>query len=254
MASKHLVRLAHVSKDFTVGKNDVGVLKDVSLHIYPAEFTLLYGPSGSGKSTLLNTIIGLEPPTKGQVFVDGRDIAKLGEDARSDYRNRTVGVVYQQPHWVKTLNVIENVTLPLLIQGRSKNYSFARAEYSLQQVGMLEFAKRMPPQLSGGQQQKVGVARALVTEPELIVADEPTGNLDSQSSDEIMSILVELVKGYKRSVVMVTHELRFLKLADRAFSILDGELEQEYDKAALSKFLENYKEPLDILRKGNDET
>jgi len=230
---KHVVRLKDVKKDFVVDKDPVKILKGVNLHIYPEEFTIVYGSSGSGKSTLINTVLGLEPPSSGRVYVLGKDISHLSEDDRGTFRNETFGVVYQAPHWVKTLTVLENVALPLLISGRDANYANSR--------GMEQFADRKPVQLSGGQQQKVSVARALVTDPSLIVADEPTGNLDTKSGDELIELFNNLIKNYSRTVVMVTHELRFLKFADRAFKIESGNIVGNYDEKELEAITEELK-------------
>lgn len=245
-AEKHILRLSNVNKVFKIGRSEVTVLHDASLHIFPREFTILYGPSGSGKSTILNTMIGLEVPTSGKVYIHGRDISKLSDDERAAFRNENIGVVYQQSHWVKTLNVIDNVALPLLISNRDESYAYARASYALAQVGMDSFAKRSPMQLSGGQQQKVGIARALVADPAIIMSDEPTGNLDTTSSDEVIELLMGLVRDYGRTVIMVTHELRFLKLANRAFAIQDGYIEREYDQAQLQELMKDFVEPLSL--------
>lgn len=243
---KHILRLDNVNKSYIIGRNEVPVLHDANMHIYPREYTILYGPSGSGKSTLMNTMIGLEAPTTGTVYINGRDISKMQDDDRAKYRNENIGVVYQQSFWVKTLSVIENVALPLMIGGRDESYALARATYALSQVGMGDFAKRSPLQLSGGQQQKVSIARALVSDPSIIMTDEPTGNLDTTSSDDIIKLLTGLVLNYGRTVVMVTHELRFLRLADRAYLIRDGYIQKHYDKVQLTELLKDFKQTLTL--------
>ncbi|MBU0708238.1 ABC transporter ATP-binding protein [Patescibacteria group bacterium] len=238
---KHIIRLEKVNKEFPSGRGQSNVLHEAELHIYPQEFTIIYGPSGSGKSTLLNTIIGLEPPTTGKVYVQGRDVFGLEEDARAEFRNFHYGVVYQQANWVKSLNVIENVALPLLLRGGSMKYAQERALYSLGQVGLGEFATKHPSQLSGGEQQKVSVARALSTDPIVIVADEPTGNLDTKSGNEVIQLFIDLIKRFGRTVVMVTHELRFLEFADRAIAIKDGRIEGSFARKEIGDLINDLK-------------
>jgi len=238
---KHIIRTERLCKEFPAGRRQIGVLHDIDLHIYPREFTIIYGPSGSGKSTLLNTLLGLEPPTRGKVFVRGRDLFKMADDQRAEFRNRNYGVVYQQPYWVKSLNVLENVSLPLLLRGESLKFARGRAMYSIEQVGLERFAKYAPTQLSGGQQQKVSLARALVTDPSVIVADEPTGNLDTASSNEVIEMFMDLIQRLGRTVVMVTHELRFLEYAHRAISIRDGKIEGEFGKSEIKNLVKDLK-------------
>lgn len=238
---KYIVRLSSVSKSFLVGKTVVPVLKNINLQVRPQEFTIIYGPSGSGKSTLLNTILGLEPPDHGKVYVQGKDISALNDDERAGFRNKTFGVVYQQSYWIKTLSVLENVALPLFLGGRDTSYANSRALHALSEVGMKEFARRSPIQLSGGQQQRVGVARALATDPVLIVADEPTGNLDTKSADDLITLFNNLITQFHRTVVMVTHDLRFLDFAHRAFEIKDGYIEGKFDKKDIKKIIQDLK-------------
>lgn len=230
MPQKHIIRLDNVSKSFFTKSREIPVLKGCSVHIYPREFTIIYGPSGSGKSTLLNTITGLEPPTEGKVYVKGKDVFRMSIDERALFRNQHYGIVYQQPYWVKSLNLLDNVALPLLLRKTSTDYARARAKFALSQVGMDKFADKHPLELSGGEQQKSSLARALTADPSLIVADEPTGNLDTKSGNEIIDMLLELIERFSRSVVMVTHELRFLEIADRAISIKDGEVVGSFEK------------------------
>jgi putative ABC transport system ATP-binding protein len=228
-----------VTKEFMIGKEPYHALKGVSATIYEAEFAIIYGPSGSGKSTLLNTLIGLEKPTSGEIWVDGIEIDKMTEDQRADLRANHFGVVSQQPIWIKALTVMENVMMPLLIANVSESAAKQKAIEVLTQVGLLDWAKHKPTELSGGQQQRVNFARSLVSDPHILVLDEPTGNLDSIASDMVLSLLQDLNRQRKRTIVMITHNLEYLPLADRTIMVRDGLitkiLEQEGKKLVQGK-------------------
>ncbi|MDX2264231.1 MAG: ABC transporter ATP-binding protein [Hyphomicrobiales bacterium] len=216
-----LIACRDVTKTYVMGEQSLQVLKGVSFEIARGEFVAIMGPSGSGKSTLLNLIGALDTPTSGQLFIDGADIGALGADALADLRNRVIGFVFQQFNLLKRTSALENVKLPLLYAGERGRDADARAEKRLREVGLGERLDHTPAQLSGGQQQRVAMARALVTDPQLILADEPTGALDTETSIEIMKLLSELHrKGL--TVVLVTHEPDIAEYAERLLRFRDG--------------------------------
>lgn len=211
-----------VKRNYTVGDNRIDALRGVSLEIRPSDFTVIYGPSGCGKSTLLNIIAGIDKPSHGEVKVRGTNLFKLSDDVRAEFRSKKIGMVHQMPYWVKSLNVLENVALPLIIEGKLPKHAYERASLALQDTKIFEFAKRFPTQLSGGQQQRVGIARSLVCDPWIIMADEPTGNLDSSASDEIMALLDYLNRKSKRTVVLVTHNQAYWDVGTMRIEMKDG--------------------------------
>ncbi len=224
MADK-LLEVKHIAKYFTVGVNRVDVLKDIHFDLFKGEFSLILGPSGSGKSTLLHILLGLEPPTGGEVIFLGKNIYDATtEDDRSDFRKKHIGMVYQQPNWIKSIKVKQNVAFPLLLLNVSEDESLERALKALDDMGMKDWADYYPTELSGGQQQRVALARALVTEPDVIIADEPTGNLDYNSGHDLMEFLAKLNKEQKRTIIMVTHDLEYIDYAQKAIQILDGKV------------------------------
>ena len=198
------------------------ILKDINLSLYSGEFVIIYGPSGCGKSTFMHTILGLEKPSRGKVFLRGEEIFKMEDDKRTNYRRQKIGMVFQQANWIKSLSVWENVAYPLLISGYEDADAKERAFKVLKDVGMENMANKKATELSGGQQQRVALARALSTDPWIIMADEPTGNLDSSSSAEIISILARLNREQSRTIIMVTHDMNFLPLATRRIAMSDG--------------------------------
>ncbi len=211
-----------VKRNYTVGDNHIDALRGVSLEIRPSDFAVIYGPSGCGKSTLLNIIAGIDKPSHGEVKVRGTNLFKLSDDSRAEFRSKKIGMVHQMPYWVKSLNVIENVALPLIIEGKLPKHAYERAGFALQDTKIAAFAKRFPTQLSGGQQQRVGIARALVCDPWIIMADEPTGNLDSTASDEIMALLDYLNRKSKRTIVLVTHNQAYWDVGALRIEMKDG--------------------------------
>ncbi len=224
MKNHVVIKTKDLYKSFFIGGVEIPVLRGVNVEIEGGKLTLIFGPSGCGKTTLLNVMIGLEPPSKGKVIVRGEDIYALSEDERARFRARRFGMIYQLPYWVRSLSVIENVALPLIIMGESEGYALARAKNVLEEVGMEKFAHYRPTSLSGGQQQRVGLARALVASPWIIFADEPTGNLDWETGMEIMKLLLDLARRHKRTVVLVTHNQDYLRLADEVKYMIDGQL------------------------------
>jgi ABC-type lipoprotein export system ATPase subunit len=213
-----------VSKSFTAKDRSIPVLHDISFKIPVGSFTILFGPSGSGKTTILNTLIGLEPPTNGTVMVNGSDIYKLNNDQRALFRAETLGMVHQDNYWVNSLSVLENVALPLLLAGWNRKKALLVSQQSLARVGLAEYGGYNPSILSGGQQQRVSFARATVIRPKLLVADEPTGNLDSKNGEMIISLLQSFNKSYHATVVLVTHNQELLSMSDNVISIKDGRL------------------------------
>lgn len=218
-------------KNFEIGARVVKVLKDISFTITEGEFIIIVGPSGSGKSTLLHIMLGLEYPTSGTVHLLNSNIySGTDEDQRSVFRKKHIGMVFQQANWVKSLNVLENVAFPLLLLGQDRQLALEKAFEQLKAVEMQDWAYYVPTELSGGEQQRVSLARSLIHNPEIIVADEPTGNLDYNSGETIMNLLSKLNKDYNKTVVMVTHDLEYLKFAQKAIRIFDGTVAGVYDK------------------------
>jgi putative ABC transport system ATP-binding protein len=219
-----IITVNGLNKSYNVGGDKISVLKNINLEIFPGEFVVIFGPSGCGKSTLLNTIIGLEPPTTGHVKVQGRNIYNLDEDGKILFRQKNFGVVYQQSNWLKSLNVIENVAFSLDIIGNSHKRSLAQAKSSLTLAGIESHAKYKPTELSGGQQAKVAICRAIITNPPIILADEPTGNLDTASAISIMQRFEMLNREYKRTIVMVTHNPVYFEYATKIINMMDGKI------------------------------
>jgi putative ABC transport system ATP-binding protein len=202
------VDIQNVTKKFRKETTEVVALRETSVTIPAGTFVCLMGPSGSGKSTLLNLIAGIDRPSSGQVMVDGRDISKLSEGALAAWRNQTIGFIFQTFNLIPVLTAFENVELPLLLTKLSKSERRSHVETALKLVGLGDRMTHFPRQLSGGQEQRVAIARAIVTDPALILADEPTGDLDAQSADEVLAILEKLNREFKKTVVMVTHDPR----------------------------------------------
>jgi len=202
------VEIQDVTKKFRKETTEVIALRETSMTIPAGTFVCLMGPSGSGKSTLLNLIAGIDRPSSGQVMVDSRDISKLSEGALAAWRNQTIGFIFQTFNLIPVLTAFENVELPLLLTKLSKAERRSHVETALKLVGLGDRMTHYPRQLSGGQEQRVAIARAIVTDPALILADEPTGDLDAQSADEVLAILEKLNREFKKTVVMVTHDPR----------------------------------------------
>jgi len=220
-----IIELKNLFKTFKLPhRRQVEVLKDVNLEIKEGEFVLVYGPSGCGKTTLLNLILGLETPTEGKVVVKDRNLAHMTTRKRSLFRLKNFGPVYQNQIWLKSLNVVENVALPLYLAGRDKRTAIAHALGCLEIPGMTRFAKSRPNELSAGEQQRIGLARALAVDAPIIVADEPTGNIDSRASDEMMSVFDTLNRRFKKTIVLVTHNQAYWTIGTRQVELLDGKI------------------------------
>ena len=216
-----------LKKSFIVGEALVPVLKGVNVKIYNGDFMMVVGPSGSGKSTLLHTFLGLEPPSEGVTKFLNFDLYALNDDDRAEFRKKHIGIIYQQSYWVKSLNVVENVAFPLYLNGVDQVKAIDLALAELTKVGMQNWASYAPAELSSGQQQKVGLARSLVTKPLVIIADEPTGNLDTKSGEALMETLRKLNKENGNTIIMVTHDVEYVAYADRAIEIVDGLVNKE---------------------------
>jgi putative ABC transport system ATP-binding protein len=223
-ADNHIVTIRHLTKIYRQGEINVTALNDISLDIGQGEFLSLMGPSGSGKSTLLHIIAGIDRPTSGECHVQGIDLTRLNESALADWRNQNVGFVFQTFNLIPVLTAFENVELPLLLTGLSLRQRRQQVNTALELVGLSDRAHHLPRQLSGGQEQRVAIARALVTDPSLIVADEPTGNLDSQSAHEVLEILRSLSRRAKKTVILVTHDPKAAAFGTRTIHLEKGEL------------------------------
>ena len=221
---EHTIEVRNLYKFYRVGDSVVRALNGLNFTIAAGEFCAIVGTSGSGKSTLLNMLAGLEKPTKGEIIISGKHIEKLTEAELVRFRREHVGFIFQSFHLLGALNALENVALPLSFRGERRASRMKKAEKLLDMVNLGNHKKHLPVQMSGGQQQRVGVARALVTGAEIIFADEPTGNLDSHTSADVMRLMQKVVKEQKRTLVMVTHDEHLASYADRIFHISDGEI------------------------------
>lgn len=219
-----VIEVKNLYKLYRVGDSIVRALDGVDFEIHKGEFCAIVGTSGSGKSTLLNMLAGLEKPTKGEVIIGGQHIEHLNEDGLVKFRRENVGFIFQSFHLIGTMNALENVALPLSFRGEPKDSRLKKADQMLELVNLKKHKKHMPNQMSGGQQQRVGVARALVMDPKIIFADEPTGNLDSHTSEEVMRLMQRVVREQKKTLVMVTHDDHLAAYADRIFHIIDGRI------------------------------
>jgi putative ABC transport system ATP-binding protein len=227
MSSEPIVRIAGLHKFFRRGSEQIDVLEDLTLEVPEGEFLALMGPSGSGKTTLLNLMAGLDQPSAGTIWVGDHLISAMSEAELARWRTRHVGFVFQFYHLLPVLTAYENVELPLLLLPLSAAQRRRQVLTVLDLVGLSDRMRHRPGQLSGGQQQRVGIARAIVTDPTLIVADEPTGDLDSRSADEILDLMVELQKGLQKTIIMVTHDPRAAVRAERVLHLEKGRLVRE---------------------------
>ena len=222
--ARPVIQVKNLYKVYRVGDSHVRAPDGVNLEIYKGEFCSIVGTSGSGKSTLLNMLAGLEKPTKGEIIIAGEHMENKTENQLVKFRREHIGFIFQSFNLMGTMNAVENVALPLTFQGVDKDIRMKRASRVLDMVGLKEHKKHKPTQMSGGQQQRVGVARALVVNPEIIFADEPTGNLDSNTSREVMELMQKVVREQKQTLVMVTHDNYLAGFADRIFHIIDGKI------------------------------
>lgn len=224
---KVLLQLKNITKSYGSGASKFDALKEVSLNIEAGDFISITGPSGSGKSTLMHIIGLLDNPTSGEVLLEGKDISKFSEEQLSTIRNKVLGFVFQQFNLLPKTSSLENVMLPLLYSDVPASQRVKMAQEMLKKVNLEDKAKNLPSQLSGGQQQRVAIARSLVNNPKIILADEPTGNLDSRSGKEIIDFLHKLNREEKRTVVLVTHDQDLAKHADIILIVKDGKITQK---------------------------
>ena len=219
-----IITVADLKKYYTVGPNIVKALDGVSLDVKSGEFVGIMGRSGSGKSTLLNMLAGLESPTDGFLEIDGAPVGILSERERIRYRRNSIGFVFQSYNLMPQYTTLENVALPLAIRGVSKRVRDELAEEALCRVGLQDGLRHRPSELSGGEQQRVGIARAIIARPPIVLADKPTGNLDTKTSDEVMQLLTELFREEKTTFVLVTHDPEMRRYMDRTICLRDGRL------------------------------
>ncbi len=219
-----ILKVENLSKTYGKGEVRVEALKNASFSMERGEFGAVVGVSGSGKSTLLNCIGGLDEASAGKVYIGGRDLFEMGENERTIFRRQNIGFIFQSFHLIQELNVEQNIIFPLLLDYRKADQE--RVEEILEVLGLENRRKHLPGQLSGGQQQRVAIGRALITRPALVLADEPTGNLDSQSSQDVMDLLCKASRHYQQTILMITHNMDLTPSADRVFQVTDGKLNE----------------------------
>ena len=220
-----LLRVEHLCKTYGKGENRVDALRDVSFSVEKGEFVAIVGPSGSGKSTLIHLLGGVDVPTSGKIYLDGTDVYAQNAEQLAIFRRRQVGLIYQFYNLIPVLNVEENITLPLLMDGRKVNQK--RLEEMLNTLGLSKRRHHLPNQLSGGQQQRVSIGRALINAPSLVLADEPTGNLDSKNSQEIVELLKFSNREYHQTLIVITHDENIALQADRVLAVEDGQIARD---------------------------
>lgn len=221
---KPVIQVSNLYKVYRIGENKVYALNGVDMSIYRGEFCAIVGPSGSGKSTMLNMLAGLEKPTKGAIVIAGKHIENMTENQLVTFRREHVGFIFQSYNLLNNMNAVENVALPLSFRGVSKKIRIEKAKKMLKLVGLEKQLRHKSNQMSGGQQQRVGIARALVVNPEIIFADEPTGNLDTHTTQEILTLMRRIVREQNQTLVMVTHDNHLASFADKIFRIVDGKI------------------------------
>ncbi|MCR5837843.1 MAG: ABC transporter ATP-binding protein [Lachnospiraceae bacterium] len=220
-----ILRVENLTKIYGKDEAEVKALDNVSFSVEKGEFVAIVGASGSGKSTLLHLIGGVDRATSGKIYIDGNDISELDDDKLAIFRRRQIGLIYQFYNLLPILNVEENITLPLALDNRECDQE--ELDKMIKTLGLSERKNHLPNELSGGQQQRTSIGRALITKPTIVLADEPTGNLDSKSSDEIVALLKKTNKELKQTIVMITHNLEIAKIADRIIKIEDGRIVKE---------------------------
>jgi putative ABC transport system ATP-binding protein len=249
---KVLIKATNINQQFQVGDELIKPLNDVSFSILENTFNIIFGPSGSGKSTLLNVLTGLQYPTSGTVLFDDKNVYKLHPDELAHFRANRIGIMYQVNYWVKSLSVLDNVSLPLYFLGHSRSSASKLAMDALAKIGMEKYAKKYPSLLSGGEQQRVALARALASDPMFVIADEPTGSLDSKNGDKVMALLRQCQTEFNRTIILVTHNMEYLPLADNLLKIQDGQVVQmprENISKATDAMISEIKQRIDRLSK-----
>lgn len=233
--NQNVIHTENLCKYYALGDVEVRALNNISIDINYGEFTAIMGPSGSGKSTLMNILGCLDRPTSGKYFLDGIEVSEIGDNKLAEIRNRKIGFVFQSFNLLPRISALENVMLPLLYS-KNKAHARERSLEALEQVGLANRAKHKPKELSGGQQQRVAIARALINDPEIIMADEPTGNLDSKSGKEIMQLLIKLNKEHGKTIIMVTHDPKIGAVVPRVISVFDGMLGSQEEQEILQSW------------------
>lgn len=223
---ENIIELIDLRKVYRIGDEKVIALNKINLNIQRGEFCCLLGTSGSGKSTMLNLMAGLEKPTKGSIIINGERVEKMNEKKLARFRQDHLGFVFQSYNLLPALTALENVALPLTFSGIPKDIRDKRAKKMLEAVGLATHLKHKPSQMSGGQQQRVGIARAFVGKPEIVFADEPTGNLDSKTTSEVMKLITAIARENKQTLIIVTHDINIARYADKIVHILDGNVEK----------------------------
>jgi len=226
-----VLKIQDVWKTYKLGEVDLTVLKGISFGIVKGSFVAIMGPSGSGKSTLLHIVGALDVPSKGKVFLDGEDVSKFSEDKLAKARGKKIGFVFQQFNLLHNLTALENVTLPMVFQGTSDKDRVKRAKELLTSLGLGKRFNHKPNELSGGERQRIAIARALANDPEIIVADEPTGNLDSTTGKKIMDILIDLHKNQGKTIIVVTHDPNIADYTEETINIKDGQLVKNHHQS-----------------------
>jgi len=221
---------SNVSKSYTIGKVKIDALKNININIYKESFTFIIGKSGSGKSTLLNLLGAIDPTFDGEITINNIKLSSFNDNELSDFRNNNIGYIFQNFNLIPVLNLYENIEYPLLLQNKSKSSIKKDVAEIIEAVGLKGFEKHLPAELSGGQKQRVAIARALVKKPSLVLADEPTANLDSITGDEIITLMLNMRKKYQTTFVFSTHDNEILKQADDIFILSDGNIEVSYEQ------------------------
>lgn len=247
MKESPIIKVENVIKDFLVGQKPLRIIKGISLNIFEGEFVMICGPSGCGKSTFLNIMNGWEYPTEGHVFISGEDIYKKDEDDRARMKHKKLALVHQSSNWVKALSVLENISIPYLLANNDKQHAHKRAMRLLQMLHLDRYAYYKPMDLSGGQQQRISFLRALINNPEIIMADEPTGNLDTSSSQVMMELFSKINLELGRTIIIVTHNLELLKYASKTVNMIDGNIAEVGENKNYQKPKAGDKTKKDIL-------
>ncbi len=232
---KPLIEVRHIRKEYLLGNESVVALKDINLQIQKGELCCIFGTSGSGKSTLLNQLAGMEKPTRGEVRIGGVPVSRLNENQLASFRQKHMGFVFQSYNLLPNLTALENTALPLQFRGVPKKERERLAKEMLERVGLAHRMNHFPGQMSGGQQQRAGIARAFITKPDVVFADEPTGNLDSRTTMEIMDMITGFAREYHQTIIMVTHDPDMAAYADRVVRLIDGSIVSDE---------KNYREPV----------
>ena len=231
-----LIRVKNLRKEYPAGEDTVIALKDISFKIMPGEICCIFGTSGSGKSTLLNQLAGLESPTSGEVLIGNIPISKLSENDLALFRQKYLGFIFQSYNLMQTMTALENTALPLIFKGVDKKTREQSAKAILKTVGLSNRLNHYPNQMSGGQQQRVGIARAFITKPKIVFADEPTGNLDTKTTVEVMEMIKDFAKKYNQTIILVTHEPELAEYATRVITLADGEIISDIRKERVHKY------------------